>query len=42
LAAKGRPRPSAPPVERSERDVVAALIAAHPYEEVAYDLYPLA
>ena len=22
--------------------VVAALIAAHPYEEVAYDLYPLA
>jgi hypothetical protein len=24
------------------RDVVAALIAAHPYEEVAFDLYPLA
>jgi hypothetical protein len=23
-------------------DVVAALVAAHPYEEVAYDLYPLA
>jgi hypothetical protein len=23
------------------RDVVAALIAAHPYEEVAFDLYPL-
>jgi hypothetical protein len=23
-------------------DVVAALIAAHPYEEVAFDLYPLA
>jgi hypothetical protein len=22
--------------------VVSALIAAHPYEEVAYDLYPLA
>ena len=22
--------------------VVAALVAAHPYEEVAYDLYPLA
>ena len=28
------------PVERTE-DVVRALIAAHPYEEVAYDLYPL-
>lgn len=24
------------------REVVAALVAAHPYEEVAYDLYPLA
>jgi hypothetical protein len=24
------------------RDVVAALVAAHPYEEVAFDLYPLA
>jgi hypothetical protein len=24
------------------RDVVTALIAAHPYEEVAFDLYPLA
>jgi hypothetical protein len=24
------------------RDVVAALVAAHPYEEVAYDLSPLA
>jgi hypothetical protein len=24
------------------RDVIAALIAAHPYEEVAYDLYVLA
>jgi hypothetical protein len=23
------------------RNVVAALIAAHPYEEVAYELYPL-
>ncbi len=23
-------------------DVVAALVAAHPYEEVAFDLYPLA
>ena len=23
------------------RDVVAALLAAHPYEEVAFDLYPL-
>jgi len=23
------------------RDVVAALVAAHPYEEVAYELYPL-
>ena len=29
------------PGERVEV-VVAALIAAHPYEEVAYDLYPLA
>jgi hypothetical protein len=29
------------PAERV-RDVVAALVAAHPYEEVAYDLYPLA
>jgi hypothetical protein len=29
------------PAERA-RDVVAALIAAHPYEEVAFDLYPLA
>ena len=29
------------PGERVEA-VVAALIAAHPYEEVAYDLYPLA
>jgi hypothetical protein len=29
------------PAERT-RDVVAALVAAHPYEEVAYDLYPLA
>jgi hypothetical protein len=28
------------PAERA-RDVVAALIAAHPYEEVAFDLYPL-
>lgn len=26
----------------SAREVVAALIAAHPYEEVAFDLYPLA
>ena len=24
------------------REVVDALVAAHPYEEVAYDLYPLA
>jgi hypothetical protein len=24
------------------RDVVAALLAAHPYEEVAFELYPLA
>jgi hypothetical protein len=23
-------------------EVIAALLAAHPYEEVAYDLYPLA
>ena len=29
------------PAERA-REVVAALLAAHPYEEVAYDLYPLA
>jgi hypothetical protein len=29
------------PADRA-RDVVAALIAAHPYEEVAFDLYPLA
>ncbi len=29
------------PSERID-DVVAALKAAHPYEEVAYDLYPLA
>jgi hypothetical protein len=29
------------PAERADA-VVAALIAAHPYEEVAYDLYPLA
>ena len=28
------------PVERA-RAVVDALVAAHPYEEVAYDLYPL-
>jgi hypothetical protein len=28
------------PVER-ERDVVRALRAAHPYEEPAFDLYPL-
>ena len=28
------------PAERA-RDVIAALRAAHPYEEVAYDLYPL-
>ena len=29
------------PAERVA-EVVAALLAAHPYEEVAYDLYPLA
>lgn len=29
------------PAERA-REVVAALIAAHPYEEIAFDLYPLA
>jgi hypothetical protein len=29
------------PAERAS-EVVAALLAAHPYEEVAYDLYPLA
>ena len=29
------------PSEREE-EVVAALLAAHPYEEPAYDLYPLA
>lgn len=29
------------PVEREE-DVVRALLEAHPYEEPAYDLYPLA
>jgi hypothetical protein len=29
------------PAERV-REVVAALVAAHPYEEVAFDLYPLA
>ena len=29
------------PAERA-RDVVAALLAAHPYEEVAFELYPLA
>ena len=29
------------PTERAG-EVVAALIAAHPYEEVAFDLYPLA
>jgi hypothetical protein len=28
------------PVERAG-DVVRALLAAHPYEEVAYELYPL-
>jgi hypothetical protein len=28
------------PAERA-RDVVAALLAAHPYEEVAFELYPL-
>jgi hypothetical protein len=29
------------PADRTEA-VVSALLAAHPYEEVAYDLYPLA
>ena len=29
------------PADRTE-DVLRALIAAHPYEEVAFDLYPLA
>ena len=29
------------PVDRAE-NVVRALLDAHPYEEVAYDLYPLA
>jgi hypothetical protein len=29
------------PAERV-REVIAALLAAHPYEEVAFDLYPLA
>ena len=29
------------PAERAP-EVVAALLAAHPYEEVAYDLYPIA
>ena len=29
------------PSEREE-EIVAALLAAHPYEEPAYDLYPLA
>jgi hypothetical protein len=29
------------PIERV-RAVIDALVAAHPYEEVAYDLYPLA
>jgi hypothetical protein len=29
------------PAERVE-SVLAALLAAHPYQEVAYDLYPLA
>ena len=29
------------PAERAA-DVVRALLAAHPYEEVAFDLYPLA
>jgi hypothetical protein len=29
------------PAEKAS-DVVAALLEAHPYEEVAYDLYPLA
>jgi hypothetical protein len=28
------------PADRA-RDVVAALVAAHPYEEVAFELYPL-
>ena len=28
------------PVERA-REIVRALVAAHPYEEVAYELYPL-
>jgi hypothetical protein len=28
------------PAERA-RDVIAALVAAHPYEEVAFDVYPL-
>ena len=28
------------PAERAS-EVVAALVAAHPYEEVAFDLYPL-
>ena len=28
------------PAERA-RDVVRALLSAHPYEEVAYELYPL-
>ena len=28
------------PVERA-REIVCALVAAHPYEEVAYELYPL-
>ncbi|HYY03958.1 MAG TPA: hypothetical protein VE736_08745 [Gaiellaceae bacterium] len=28
------------PAERA-REVVAALVEAHPYEEVAFDLYPL-
>jgi hypothetical protein len=29
------------PAERT-REIVAALREAHPYEEVAFDLYPLA
>ena len=29
------------PADRA-REVIAALLDAHPYEEVAYDLYPLA
>jgi len=29
------------PVDRRE-EVLAALLEAHPYEEVAYDFYPLA